>query len=127
MYAGMPRSRAARASAAARLRLRQREYGVGGTARLEGAALLEVLALEVQLRTGLHVERRAREHGGEADLAGDALARFLDEVPGETWGVAGHGASAWHALRAGQAGFSAWRARQPRRGVGAHRAAPARP
>src|SRR2546430_1807364 len=80
-----------RHDAAARLRLGQREYGVGGAARLEGAALLEVLALEVQLRAGLRIERRAREHGGEADLAGDALARLLDEIPGETWGVAGHG------------------------------------
>jgi len=68
----------------ARLRLRQGEYGVGGAARLEGAALLEVLALEVQLRTGLGVQRRAGEHGRDADLACDALARLLDEIPGET-------------------------------------------
>src|SRR5207248_5793131 len=83
--------RGMRHDAAARLRLGQREYGVGGAARLEGAALLEVLALEVQLRTDLRIERRAREHGGDADLAGDALARLLDEVPAETWGAAGHG------------------------------------
>src|SRR5256886_6528243 len=128
-----------RHDAAARLRLGQREYGVGGAARLESAALLEVLAREVQLRTDLRIERRAREHRGDADLAGDALARLLDEIPAETWGVAGHGRISMARLAGGSSRpgptrkrralavrFSARRAPQPRRGVGAHRAAPAR-
>ena len=75
-HAGMPRrarrigergaviARRMRDDAAPRLGVAQREHGVGRAARLERADLLQVLALEEELRAGLRVERRGSEITG---------------------------------------------------------------
>src|SRR3984893_3809592 len=152
MYAGMPRSRAARASAAAWLPeecvatpWRACDSDRAKTALVAPRALkaphfwkfshlkcscAPAWAFSVVLvSTGVTPTLPA--------MRSRASWMRLQVRPG---GLPGMGAPAWHALRAGQAGlgrratrtaarlrFSAWRAPQPRRGVDVHRAGRARP
>src|SRR6056297_3041315 len=67
--------------AARRLLFRQAEDGVGRAAQLEGARLLEVLALEEQLRPGEVVEVFRLENMRPPDMRGDALVRRLHILP----------------------------------------------
>ena len=109
MVAGMPRKAAAQATAApwlpevwvatplAACCVTEMEDGGGRAARLEGADLLEVLALEEEPRAGCGVEVRVGHHRRAAHLAGDPDARRLDVGEGEArGGIDGaHGRGSW--------------------------------
>jgi hypothetical protein len=82
---------------------REGEHRVVGAARLERAALLEVLALEMKPRTGEIIERVAREYRRDVHLAGDALACLLDERPGEAGWRARHAREHGERAAGGQA------------------------
>jgi hypothetical protein len=57
-----------------------RKDGVVGPARLEGAHLLQVLALEMQVRAALLVDQRVLDHGGAQHTAGNAVLGGTDVV-----------------------------------------------
>ena len=84
-----------------RLGVGQREHRVGRAARLEGADVLQVLALEEQPRIGGGVEHVAGQHRGALDVGGDAGAGGLDVGEGQQ-GVVGHGYAfqgSWYVCR----------------------------
>jgi hypothetical protein len=58
--------------------LGEREDGVGRPAGLEGPGLLEVLALEEEMRAGELVQPGAREDGGAPDPVADPRMRLVD-------------------------------------------------
>src|SRR6185312_12146856 len=109
--------RGMRGHAAARGLRRQGQHGIGGAARLEGADLLQVLALEEQLRAALRIERGAGQHRRATHPARDALARGRDHRPGEAverGGIGGHGPPAWRGWQAAVKGGARGRgAREP--------------
>src|SRR5690606_38751213 len=87
---------AVRDDAAARDGLVEPRHGVGGAAELEGADLLELLALEEERAAGEAVERRAGRDGGHVRAPGDALGGGADR--GEIDRAGAHRAAS---LRAG--------------------------
>src|SRR6185295_7319062 len=64
----------------------QQENCVSGTARLEGAALLQILALEEEFAACLLIERRARQDRRAVNALADALVRGTDIGEGEAVG-----------------------------------------
>jgi hypothetical protein len=56
----------------------ERVHGIGGAPDLEGAHLLEVLALEQYARTQPVVQTRAGEYGCAMNMRPDASGRFAD-------------------------------------------------
>src|SRR5438067_4637440 len=78
----------------------QRKDGIGRTARLECADLLEVLALEMKSRTHRSVERITGHHRRAADVRRDARSRGSngEEIDGDI-GLGSHCTVDGHALR----------------------------
>jgi hypothetical protein len=61
-----------------RLGVAQGEHSVESATRLKGASPLEILALEVQARPDLCVERRTGHNGRATNEGFDSIARFAD-------------------------------------------------
>ena len=70
-----------RDNAAASFLFGQREDGVGGTANLERAGLLQILALEEELRSGERVDRVTGEDGSAVDARTNAVVCLDDGIP----------------------------------------------
>ena len=77
-YRGRMVARRVGRDAPPRLRIRERQDGVRGSAGLEGPGLLEALALEEEARPGELVQSGAGEHGRAADPVADPRMRLLD-------------------------------------------------